>query len=246
MVRCWSSLDAAALPPRIPGVTITKSGPQARRIAEVSCGDATTPSRPDACASSARRTTWSSGEAATPTDASVEASRLVSTVTAITSGRVPPADCRSSARSSRCLHHRTATARVDVHHPHAEIRRRLNRSRHRVRYVVEFQIQEHSIAASHHRPDDLRPGCGKQLAADFESTDGAAECVGQRKGSGSAWNVEGDKDSVHLVLSRNPKGPDEVRDPRDTVPGHVVVESGRELAPDERIDEVRRADLHCR
>jgi len=82
-------MDAAA-PPRMPGVTIAKAPPDCCRIAAISCGDATTPSSPAAWASPASATTWSSIGRPTLISASVLSVMLVSTVTAMTSERVPP------------------------------------------------------------------------------------------------------------------------------------------------------------
>ena len=68
---------------------MAKSGPQARRIAAVSSGDATTPSSPASWAILASATTCSSSGRCTPTLASVASSMLVSTVTPMTSGAAP-------------------------------------------------------------------------------------------------------------------------------------------------------------
>ena len=80
-----------------------KSGPQASRIAAVSSGEATTPSIPEAFAINARCTTCSAGDRWTPTLARTSALMLVSTVTAITSGRGRPAVAARSAASAAAL-----------------------------------------------------------------------------------------------------------------------------------------------
>ena len=53
--------------------------------------------------------------------------------------------------------------------------------RHRVRNVVELQIEEDAVAALGERPHERRPFGGEQAAADLEAADGAAKRVGQRR-----------------------------------------------------------------
>ena len=77
---------APADAPRMPGVTIRKSGPHSVRIDDVSCGEATTPSIPAALAMPASARTCSSTPRVTPVARSVGSSMLVSTVTPIISG----------------------------------------------------------------------------------------------------------------------------------------------------------------
>ena len=63
----------------------------ATEVIAVSCGEATTPSRPDAFVSSASRTTWSMTGDSTPPSARALLDMLVSTVTAMTIGGAVPA-----------------------------------------------------------------------------------------------------------------------------------------------------------
>src|SRR6267142_1909926 len=84
-VRIWSSSRSAG---RMPGVTITHVRPSALRNSRISWDDATQPSSPAARPRSASRSTWASTGPGTPTSvSSARRSRLVSTVTPITSGR---------------------------------------------------------------------------------------------------------------------------------------------------------------
>ena len=90
--------------------------------------------------------------------------------------------------------HRGAAGRVDVDHPHAEVGSRRNRARDRVGNVVEFQVEEHAVAALDERPDDVRAGGREELAADLESADVAAKAIGERERLRGARDVEGDED----------------------------------------------------
>src|SRR6266446_5758063 len=85
-MRDWSSVSLPA--GLTPGVTMAQRAPMALRIPAISWGEATLPSSPASCASPQRWSTWPSTEEATRSSlASVRRSRLVSTVTARTSGR---------------------------------------------------------------------------------------------------------------------------------------------------------------
>src|SRR5438445_1375761 len=73
---------------------MAQRGPMARRIAAISWGEATLPSSPASCASPQRWSTWPSTEEATRSSlASAWRSKLVSTVTARTSGRGSATGC---------------------------------------------------------------------------------------------------------------------------------------------------------
>src|SRR3989441_13122941 len=96
--RVWSSVRGEL---RIPGVTMTQSGPSARRSGPISRGDATQPSSPAARARSARCRTCASTLTATPTSCwSARRSRLVSTVTPRTSGRGTAKSCAALVAAS--------------------------------------------------------------------------------------------------------------------------------------------------
>src|SRR5688572_7455122 len=82
---------------RMPGVTSTKPVPVARRSCGASSAEHTTPSMPLAAARRARRAAFSAAEPVNPTRARSASARLVSTVTAISSGRCAPASTASRA-----------------------------------------------------------------------------------------------------------------------------------------------------
>src|SRR5262245_41991119 len=98
-MRDWSS---AALPAGLtPGVAMIHRGPRLRRMAATSWGDATFPSRPASRARAHRCSTWPSTEDATPSSReSAARSRLVSTVTARTSGRRTASSFAADAAAS--------------------------------------------------------------------------------------------------------------------------------------------------
>ena len=71
----------------MPGDTVTNSSPQASFTCAISCGEQTTPSSPLVRARCVKRATCTAGESVMPIALSSAASRLVSTVTPIRSGR---------------------------------------------------------------------------------------------------------------------------------------------------------------
>ena len=169
----------------MPGVTISEVRRRTRaRIAAISCGEATTPSRPASCARRARRSTCSSTGRSTPI------SRERRLVHARQHGdgdherraarRAPPRSSRAASRAA-CIIARAAR-RVHVDHPRAEPRRRRDRAGDGVRDVVELQVEEDAIAAARRASRTIAgPSRGEQLVADLEAADGAAQRVGERE-----------------------------------------------------------------
>ena len=98
----------------------------------------------------------------------------------MTSGAGRPSCADSSiGRFARSPHHRASAARVDVHHPHAESRRRGDGTGYGVRNVVELQIEKDAVAARDQLFDDRWAVAGEQAAADLESADRAAKPIGE-------------------------------------------------------------------
>ena len=92
--RFWSPTSAPA--GRMPGTHSTKEGPQAARIGSISFAEQTTPSMPQDWARRARRTTCDWAGVDWPTASRSLSSKLVSTVTASSSGLVVPAAAAAS------------------------------------------------------------------------------------------------------------------------------------------------------
>ena len=123
---------------------------------------------------------------------------LVSTVTAITSGRGRPsaaAVLRADFRGR--LHHRAAAGRVHVDHPRARRHRGLHRAGDGVRDVVKLQIEEDAIALARELADHRRSRGREELLADLEAADRSAQRVGELDGPGRRFDIQGDENRVH-------------------------------------------------
>jgi len=81
---------------------------------------------------------------------------------------------------------------MNVHHPHAEPGGGCDRAGDGMGNVVEFQIEEHTIAAVCELLDQMRPLCGEQAAAYLESASDAAQPIGKRARVPSRVDVKRD------------------------------------------------------
>ena len=91
---------------------------------------------------------------------------------------------------------------MDVHHPHAEPRRRRDGAGHSVRDVVELEVEEHAIAARHQFLHEGRAVGREEPAANLETTDPAAQTVREVPGFIDGVDVEGDKEFIHGMANR--------------------------------------------
>ena len=157
---------------RTPGVTMRKPRPHSLRMRAISSGEATTPSIDASRASRARRTTWLSTPACTPTRRRSSRVRLVSTVTASIFGRRSCSlrQTRFTSVTLCCIIARLPEAcRSNMRTPHA--RRLGGRFRDGARDVVELEVEEDLAALLLHHADDRRPGVQEELLADLEEAD---------------------------------------------------------------------------
>ena len=86
---------------------------------------------------------------------------------------------------------------MDVDHPRAGRHRRLHRAGHRIRNVVELQVEEHAIALGGQLPHHCRSGGGEELFPDLESADRAAQFIGELDGFGRRLDIQGHEYRVH-------------------------------------------------
>ena len=178
MIRAWSSLLAAGGPDAGRDQLETGAERRAQRrrfdrradhaVEPALRGESREPAAPAAAAPSC-----------TPVSRRSASTRLVSTVTAISSGARPCSSRRPSAhRVARGLEHRAAAAGVHVQHPDAEPRRRGAGLGDGVRNVVELEIEKDAKAALDHPAHGLRTGDDEHLLADLERA-GAPDRAGR-------------------------------------------------------------------
>ena len=198
-MRTWSSLASAAS--RMPGVTRVKSGPVAWRMRAASWAEHTTPSRPQARARRARRSTFSSTGPVKPT-------RSRSCVREAGEDRDRDEQRRARHardRVARRAHHRFAAARVHVDHPHAQPRGRAARAGDGVGDVVELEVEEHIEAALlqllHHR----RSRGDEELLADLHAAKLGIEARGDRERRLGIGEVQRN-DDASIVQSASSRG----------------------------------------
>ena len=131
-----------------------------------------------------------------PSRAAPRRSRLVSTVTATSSGRVRPVSAAVAVDGvARGLRASRGRRRVHVQHPDAEPRRRRARLRDGVRNVVELEIEEHVEAALDHPAHRLGSGDDEQLLADLQPAVVRIEAFGEPERAHRIGEVERDDDA---------------------------------------------------
>ena len=187
----------------MPGVTIAKSGPQRCRMSAVSCGDATTPSRPGALGElrepqhlivdRCRRRPFREHRrvhARQHRDGDDERRRPPS---------VPP---RSRAASRAALHHPRAARRVHVHHPDAERRRGRAPPSRRCSGCrgTSGRGRRGRRARRASRTID-GPFGGEEPAADLEAAGDAAQLSASASARAAVLDVERDQELIHAVSS---------------------------------------------
>ena len=124
---------------------------------------------------------------------------LVSTVTASTAGCATPAFAAAPPRRRRSAHHRRPARRVHVDDGGRERHDRADRARHRVRDVVELEVEEDGASADAlgdrlHAGRAVRP---KELEAQLDpKTSGALQPVRHRHRRVEVRCVDGDEESV--------------------------------------------------
>ncbi len=164
-----------------------------------------------------------------PISSSTSSLRLVSIVTAMTSG------AGRDARG-RFLVGRSRAARIMASPPDAwtftiQTPSRVAAAtapRDGVRDVVELQIEKHAIAARDQFLDDRRPVAGEQAAADLEPADGAAKAVGQAPRFVGAYPRRARlRADPFLVFRARVDRPDQIGDARDVMALHVVADAVR-------------------
>ena len=177
IVRTWSSPGPGA-PLRMPGVTIRNSGPHRSRRCGVSSGEATTPSRPASCARSARAPPARAPGGRRRLPRAAVWSRLVSTVTAMTSGARAVCGGLIARRSRAARIIAAAAARVHVDHPR---RRAAPRRARRPRRCSGCRGTSSRGTRDRRAPPAsgrARALGGEQVAADLEAADVPAEPFG--------------------------------------------------------------------
>ena len=108
--------------------------------------------------------------------------RLVSTVTAISSGFGLPCSAAAASTAARAAASIGAPAgRMDVQHPHAEARGRRAGLRDGVRDVVELEVEKDAKAARDHPAHRLGSGDDEHLLADLERAGRRIEPIGERQ-----------------------------------------------------------------
>ena len=203
-------------------------------MAAVSSGDATTPSRPEACASAARCTTWSITGRAVPISASAASSMLVSTVTPITSGRGRPSFAAAASPASaaariialppeQCtltIHAPVATA--DVTAPATVLGMSWN-----------FRSRNTRSPRSASARTIAGPSAVNSCLPILKPPTAPRSCVGQREGAGPPTRHRARRGSGSCVrLGRRwpcRRRPTRFGEPGDAVPRHVVVEAVEQL-----------------
>src|SRR5262249_17384380 len=127
---------------------------------------------------------------------------------------------------------------------------RADRSGHRVRDVVKLEIQKDAIAATHELLDEPRTMTREQAAADLEAADQSPQPVREFPRIVHRVDIECDEQLIHLSLASRHDlvagidGPHQIRDASDVVTFEILLNAVEKLAPDQRIDEVRGADLY--
>ena len=81
---------------------------------------------------------------------------------------------------------------MDRHKLRANRRCAASGATHRVRDVVQLEVQKHVLAERAQRLNDLRPGGGKQFTADFIEVTGGAEPIDHGKRKLGAGKIERD------------------------------------------------------
>jgi hypothetical protein len=154
----------------MPGVTIVSPGKRARSVS-ISRGDATTPSRPALSARAASASTWRSIDRPIPISTSASSSRLVRAVTATIIGTgLSAADAASTAArfAARSIAEPPDAWTVIIQTPSSW---RLHGSGDLMRDVVELQVEKHPVALLDKAPDERRPLCREEGAADLDAAD---------------------------------------------------------------------------
>src|SRR6185295_17652473 len=224
----------------MPGVTISNDGPQRLRMSGISSGEATTPSRPADCASIARRPTCPASAPATPISPIDSSDRLVSIVTAMTSGRERPAFDASASAASRAafiiawppdactftIHTPSrvaaATAPATVLGMSWNFRSRNTRSPRATR----LSTMDGPWLVNRRLPILKPPTAPRRRSA--------SACAASAVSTSSATRIW----LIH--------GTHEIRYPRNLMALHVAADAVEHLAPDERVEKVGGADLHGR
>ena len=89
-----------------------------------------------------------------------------------------------------------ATAGVDVHHPHPELRGRAHRAGDRVGDVVELEIEEDRQAEMRDFVHPVRAVRAEEFEAELQSADMALHLLGKGECSIEAGEIEGEVDRV--------------------------------------------------
>ena len=194
MILFWSW--AAAQTGRIPGVTMTSSRPYSRRRTSISWGEQTTPSRPAALASPARRRTW---------EATSERQAHFFEVGALEAGEngdpeqdglgILAALGRGPGRFGGLGHHLPPARSVDGHHLDAVLEGRPDRPGHGVGDVVELEVEEDILAQGLELAEERRPLGREELQPDLERP-GVLEPADEGDALLLRLHVEGDDDAV--------------------------------------------------
>ncbi len=91
-------------------------------------------------------------------------------------------------------HHAQATGAMDVDHPDAHLRGRLDRHRGGVGNVVELEVQEHFETLVAQGSDNFRSATGEQFLADFDPAQFRVQLIGQLQGGVTGGVIQGDDD----------------------------------------------------
>ena len=170
---------------------------------------------------------------------------LVSTVTAMTSGRSSwrPAASSAACRAACIIFSPPLAWTLTIQTPSAVAARTAPATVFGMSWYLRSRKTRSPRAASSRT--SVGPFRREQLLADLESADMAAHGVRRRQRLRGRVHVERDQNRVHACewAGEVSMRPDQVGDPRDAVPGHVVGDAVEDLPPDERIHEVGGADL---
>src|SRR5688500_16155084 len=90
---------------------------------------------------------------------------------------------------------------MNVDHPHPERGGGGHRAGHRVRNVVELEIEEDPVPPGGQGADGHRSRGGEELTADLETADAAAQRIGETQRLGAGRNVERDQELIHACPS---------------------------------------------
>jgi hypothetical protein len=143
----------------------------------ISFGLQTTPSRPEAFAKRARRTTCSAAGENRDTD-----------------------NLGTRIRAGYCLdrsaHHRLAAGRMNVEDRHSESRERSGGAGHRVRNVMKFHVGEDRHAEFDDGSHARRASCRNELEADLQPAHMRPDGARKLKRAGQILRVQGNEEGV--------------------------------------------------